>query len=428
MTRIPAWPSPSANATLLALTLLALTFLMGCGAPAAEDAKGPEASISDAARVAPIFEVDPFWPQPLPNHWVTGSTIGIAVDAEDNVWTLHRPGSVEDNFRAADLTAAEAIDDEVEPAAARQTGGGDPIGVCCSVAPPVLVYGQAGELIRAWGGPGAGYDWPDSNHGITVDHEGNVWLGGNGRSDTQILKFTGDGAFLMQIGTHGVHEGSNDIANFWQPTKIFDVPSAGEIYVSDGYGNRRVIVLDAQTGAYRRHWGAYGAKPDDAPRPPYDPTVEPSDQFSTVHCVIVSDDGFVYVCDRVNDRIQVFRTDGTYVMEALVDARTYRSGSVWDLAFSRDPEQTYIYAANGVDQKINILLRSTLEVLTSFGDGGRQPGQFFGVHNLATDSQGNLYTAETYTGARVQRFLFKGVGPVTEAEQGVVWPEARPGR
>ena len=159
--------------------------------------------------------------------------------------------------------------------------------------------------------------------------------------------------------------------------------------------------------------------------PPYSPSAPPSKQFSTVHCVIVSDDGFVYVCDRVNDRIQVFRKDGSFVKEAFIDKNTYRSGSVWDLTFSRDPQQTYIYAANGVDEKINVLLRSTLEVLTSFGDGGRQPGQFFGVHNLATDSKGNLYTAETYTGARVQRFIYKGVGPVTRANQGVVWPQRR---
>ena len=140
---------------------------------------------------------------------------------------------------------------------------------------------------------------------------------------------------------------------------------------------------------------------------------------------MVSNDGFVYVCDRVNDRIQVFRKDGTFVKEAVVDAHTFRSGSLWDMTFSRDPQQTYIYAANGVDQKINILLRSTLEVLTSFGDGGRGPGQFFGVHNIATDSQGNLYTTETYTGARAQRFLYKGIGPVTKADQGVVWPKGR---
>ena len=241
-----------------------------------------------------------------------------------------------------------------------------------------------------------------------------------------MLKFTSSGEFLFQVGTHGVHNGSNDTANFWQPTKIFPAPNANEVYVSDGYGNRRVIVLDAETGAYKRHWGAYGQSPDDSPKPPYNPSAPPSDQFSTVHCVIVSDDGLVYVCDRVNDRIQVFQTDGTFVQEAIIDGNTYRSGSVWDMAFSRDPEQTYLYVANGVDEKINILLRETLEVLTSFGDGGRHPGQFFGVHNLATDSQGNLYTAETYTGARVQRFLFKGIGPVTEKDQGVLWPRDTP--
>ena len=157
----------------------------------------------------------------------------------------------------------------------------------------------------------------------------------------------------------------------------------------------------------------------------YNPTATPSKQFNTVHCAIVSNDGFVYVCDRVNDRIQVFRKDGTFVKEAFIDTHTYRSGSVWDMTFSRDPQQTYIYAANGVDEKINILLRSSLEVLTSFGDGGRGPGQFFGVHNLATDSKGNLYATETYTGARVQRFVYKGIGPVTKAEQGVVRPKAR---
>jgi DNA-binding beta-propeller fold protein YncE len=376
------------------------------------------------AKQAPIFEVDPFWPRPLPNHWVTGSTIGLSVDAQDNVWTIHRPGTVETNFKAADLKAAEAVDDEALPGASRVTGS-DPIGACCKVAPPVLVYDPAGNLVKSWGGPGAGYEWPDSNHGITVDHKGNVWLAGNGAKDTQVLKFTNAGAFLLQIGKHGVHNGSNDVQNFWQPTKIFAEPGANEVYISDGYGNRRVIVFDADTGQYKRHWGAYGNRPDDAPQPPYNPAAPPSKQFNTMHCVIVSNDGLVYACDRVNDRIQVFRKDGTFVKEAIIDPKTYRSGSVWDMTFSRDPQQTYIYVANGVDQKISILLRSTLEVLTSFGDGGRQPGQFFGVHNLATDSKGNLYTAETYTGARVQRFLFKGVGPVTKAAQGVVWPQSR---
>ena len=379
---------------------------------------------AQAQKQAPYFEVDPFWPKPLPNHWVTGSTIGLSVDDQDNVWTIHRPNTVDANFKAADIKASEAKDDEVQPsaegAAAPST---DMIGACCKVAPPVLVYDQAGNLVRSWGGPGPGYDWPDSNHGITVDGKGNVWLAGNGSKDTQVLKFTREGKFLLQIGKHGVHNGSNDTQNFWQPTKIFHEPAANEVYIADGYGNRRIIVLDASSGEYRRHWGAYGARPDDAKMPPYNPKAPPSKQFSTMHCAIVSHDGLVYACDRVNDRIQVFKKDGSFVKEVFIDPKTYRSGSVWDMAFSRDPDQTYIYQANGVDEKVNILLRSTLEVLTSFGDGGRQPGQFFGVHNLATDSKGNLYTAETYTGARVQRFLFKGVRPVTKREQGVPWPQ-----
>jgi DNA-binding beta-propeller fold protein YncE len=355
-----------------------------------------------APAQAPIFEVDPFWPKPLPNHWVLGSTIGLSVDDRDHVWILHRPQTVEDNLKAAEFTP--------------------PIGVCCKVAPPVLEFDQAGNLVGSWGGPGQGYEWPQSNHGLTVDSRGNVWIGGNGDKDTQILKFDRAGKFLLQIGKQGVHNGSNDVANFWRPARIYEDPAAGEVYIADGYGNRRVIVLDRETGKYKRHWGAYGARPDDAAVPAYSPQAPPSKHFNTVHCAIVSRDGFVYVCDRVNDRMQVFRTDGTFVREAFFDRHTLRSGSVWDMTFSRDPQQTFIYVANGVDEKVNVVLRSTLEVLTSFGDGGRQPGQFFGVHNLDTDSQGNLYATETYTGARVQKFRYKGLGPVTTASQGVPWP------
>lgn len=380
---------------------------------------------AEKPKVAPLFEVDPFWPKPLPNHWVTGSTIGLSIDAQDNVWTLHRRESVPDDLRAADLTVADAVDDEALPGTKGPVNRNDPIGACCKVAPEVLVYDQSGALVRSWGGKGAGYEWPERNHGLTVDHKGNIWIGGNGETDTHVLKFAADGKFLLQVGKQGVHNGSNDLANFWKPSKIYPDRGANEVYVSDGYGNRRIVVLDADTGKYKRHWGAYGAKPDDAPLPPYNPASPPSKQFSTVHCVVVSNDGLVYVCDRVNDRIQVFTKDGKFMKEARIDPKTYRSGSVWDIAFSRDPEQAYLYVANGVDEKINVVSRETLEVLTSFGDGGRQPGQFFGVHNLATDSKGNLYATETYTGARIQRFLFKGVGPVTKSDQGVVWPQAK---
>src|SRR5204862_3308566 len=264
---------------------------------------------------------------------------------------------------------ARGRDDEAQPGAgsSQQTSAPAPIGECCKVAPPVLVYDQAGTLVKSWGGPGAGYDWPDSNHGITVDHRGNVWLAGNGARDTQVLKFDGAGKFLLQIGKHGVHNGSNDVENFWQPTKIWEDVSANEVYIGDGYGNRRVIVLDTDTGKYKRHWGAYGNKPSDEKVAAYSPGTMPSKQFNTVHCAIVSNDRFVYVCDRVNDRIQVFRKDGTFVKEVVIDPQTFRSGSVWDMTFSRDPQQTYIYAANGVDEKINILLRSSLEGPTAFG-------------------------------------------------------------
>jgi hypothetical protein len=378
---------------------------------------------------APYFEVDPYWPKPLPNHWVTGSTIGVSVDAQDNVWTIHRPNTVDANFKAADIMVGDAQgkDDEAQPGAASsaQASAPTPIGKCCKVAPPVLVYNQAGDLVKSWGGPAAGYDWPDSNHGVTIDHRGNVWLAGNGQKDTQILKFDGAGKFLLQIGKHGVHNGSNDTDNLWQPTKIWEDVTANEVYVGDGYGNRRVIVFDSDTGKYKRHWGAYGNRPSDDRVPSYNPKNAPSKQFNTVHCAIVSNDRLVYVCDRVNDRVQVFRTDGTFVREVVFDPDTFRSGSVWDMTFSRDPEQTYIYMANGVNETIHVVLRSSLEVLTSFGDGGRQPGQFYGVHNLATDSKGNLYATETYNGARVQRFLYKGLKPVTKKDQGVVWSQKR---
>jgi hypothetical protein len=356
-----------------------------------------------ASVTAPAFEIDPFWPKPLPNHWVIGSTIGVSVDVQDHVWIIHRPQSVDENFKAADLK----------------------LGVCCKVAPPVLEFDQEGNLVGSWGGPGAGYEWPVSNHGITADSKGNVWIGGNDNTDTQILKFTRTGKFVLQIGKHGVHNGSNDTENFWRAAKLFEDPEANEVYIADGYGNRRVIVMDRETGRYKRHWGAYGAKPDDGASNAYVQGGAPAKQFNTVHCANPSKDGFVYVCDRVNDRVQVFRKDGTFVKEAFFDTDTLRSGSVWDMTFSRDPQQTYIYMANGVNETIHVLLRSTLEVLTSFGDGGRQPGQFYGVHNLDTDSKGNLYATETYNGARVQRFLFKGLKPVAKKDQGVVWPPKR---
>ena len=359
--------------------------------------------VEGAVVMAPRFEVDPLWPKPLPNHWYIGMSIGVACDAQDHVWIVHRPDTVSVNEAAADQKT----------------------GACCSKAPPVLEFDQAGNLIGHWGGPGQGYEWPESNHGITIDYKGNVWIGGNGTNDAQILKFTQDGKFLAQYGHSGKNGGSNDTENFGRVAKIFVDPKANEAYISDGYLNKRVVVLDADTGKFKRYWGAYGNKPEDKNLGRYDPDAPPAQQFrNPVHCAELSNDGFLYVCDRVNDRIQVFQPDGKFVKEQFVAKRSLADGSVWDIAFSKDPQQKYIYLADGRNQKVYIIQRDTLEILTSFGDGGRQPGQFYGVHSIATDSKGNIYTTETYEGRRLQKFVYKGLAPVTKMDQGTVWPAA----
>jgi DNA-binding beta-propeller fold protein YncE len=383
-------------------------------------------TVHAASVMAPRFEVDPFWPKPLPNRWVLGQTIGVSADSHDNIWIIHRPGSLEAGERHAE--------------------GNPQVASCCVAAPPVLEFDQAGNLVRSWGGPGQGYDWPISNHGITVDSKDNVWIGSNGRTqasgrgalngqdedtqgtfasfhDTMVLKFTVDGKFLMQIGKPSQSKGSNDTENLRLPAKIFVDEKANEIYVADGYGNHRVIVFDATTGKYKRHWGAYGHKPDDKDLGPYNPSDPPAQQFrNPVHCAMLSHDNLLYVCDRANDRIQVFKPDGTFVREQFYEKNTRGSGSVWDLAFSADPQQKYLYMTDGENRKVRILDRNSLEVLTSFGEGGHQPGEFYGNHSIATDSKGNLYITETYRGQRVQKFVYKGMAPVTKTDQGVAWP------
>jgi DNA-binding beta-propeller fold protein YncE len=383
------------------------------------------ARVEAASVQAPRFEVDPMWPKPLPNHWVIGATIGVSVDANDHIWIIHREGSLEakEKYAVANPPAAE----------------------CCAPAPPVLEFNEAGDLIGHWGGPGQGYDWPASNHGIDVDYKGNVWIGGNGRGvqpaavpsdeskmagagvvhDSMVLKFTQTGKFLMQIGKPNKSTGSNDTANLRLPAKTLVDAKTNELYVADGYGNRRVIVYDADSGNYKRHWGAYGHKPDDTQLPPYNPNDPPAQQFRTpVHCVALANDGKLYVCDRTNDRIQAFNTDGKFLKEMFIAKNTLGDGSVFDIALSRDAQQKYLYVADGSNMKIHVVERDTLSILTSFGDGGRQPGQFYAVHSIATDSKGNVFTTETYRGQRVQKFIYKGLSAVTKKDQGVVWPRA----
>jgi 2-keto-4-pentenoate hydratase/2-oxohepta-3-ene-1,7-dioic acid hydratase in catechol pathway len=351
------------------------------------------------------FQVDPFWPRELPNNWIIGQVSGVAVGPNDHIWIVHRPRT---------LTAREA--------GAVQN---PPLSTCCVPAPSVIEFDQDGNVVRAWGGPaqpgGASGDarpsfWPGTEHGITVDAAGNVWIGSNGRGDQVVLKFSAEGRLLLQIGRPGETAGSNDTARLGQPTAVeVDVP-ANEVYVADGYRNRRVVVFNATTGAYKRHWGAYGKRPVDGDTVAYDPAVASNwppnydttaspTQFLTVHSVHLSRDGFVYVADRVNNRIQVFRKDGAFVREGYVARATRAMGSVWDIAFSGDSAQTYLFVPDGTNQKVWILRRSDLSVVGSFGHGGRGAGQFGWVHNLAVDSRGTLYTGEVDIYKRVQRFV-----------------------
>jgi len=276
---------------------------------------------------------------------------------------------------------------------------------CCKSLPPVVEFDEKGRYLRGWGGPGTGYEWPKTEHGVYVDPEGNVWIGGNGNEDNQILKFTPDGRFLMQIGRAGKSEGSNSRTQLGRPAHMTLDAAAGELYVADGYGNRRVIVFDASSGAYKRHWGAYGEAPNDDAQAPYDPAKPPSRQFGNpVHCVRIANDGLVYVCDRVNNRIQVFDKQGRFKQEFRVEVQTLANGSVWDMVLSQDAAQRHLYVADGANGRIYILRRDDGQVIGTFGRTGHMAGEFKWVHNLAIDGRGNLYTAEVGFGRRAQKF------------------------
>jgi len=384
----------------------------------------------------PNLEVDPFWPKPLPNHWLLGSVTGVAVDAQDNVWIVHQGGST--------LNARTEMGAATTPPTAE---------ACCVPAPPVLKFDAAGNLLASFGGAGTGYSWPRLPQGITIDAKNSVWIGGTaagtvegpagpppegdqppratgargaaaaalargrggaaqGQRDAQVLKFTGDGKFVLQIGMPGKVDGPESSTTLSLPANIEFDAAANEVYVADR-GNHRVVVFNADTGAYKRHWGAYGNKPEAADPPPYDPAAPAAKQFRAVSCVRIARDGFVYVCDRESNRVQVFQKDGKFVKEAVISKTTRGDGAVWDIAFSRDAQQRFMYVADGHDKTVLILNRDSLEVVTKFGTGGRQPGQFFGVGNIAVDSKGNVYTGETYEGKRVQKLAYKGLSNVT---------------
>ncbi len=355
----------------------------------------------------PQFQVDPFWPKTLPDEWLIGRIAGVAVDSQDRIFALQRPGS---------LTGGE-LGLMHDP----------PMSLCCRPAPPVLVFDAEGNLLDSWGGPGDGYDWPGTEHGIFVDHNDNVWLGGEGIGDPEtlldhrvhgednprcldhmVLKFTSDGKFLMQIGKAGRTGGNNSTEFLGHPADIAVDPETNEVFISDGYFNKRVIVFDAETGEYKRHWAAYGKVPDETPIRRYDLDAPDTENYTdSVHAILISKDGLVYVADRGNSRIQIFQKDGTYVEEHFIMPETRRgstNGTVWDIDFSTDEEQTFLYVADGNSQRVWVLRRNDMEVLDSFGRRGRGAGEFHWLHKFAVDSKGNIYTGEVHMQRRLQKF------------------------
>jgi DNA-binding beta-propeller fold protein YncE len=366
----------STGSKVMALAAFAgMLFALGC----AQQPAGP------GGGAVPQYKVDAAWPKPLKENWIIGQVAGLHVDNRDHVWVLHRYRGM-----LADEKGAKPGD------AAR----------CCVAAPPVLEYDAQGNFVRGWGGPGEGYHWPANEHGIYADSEGFVWVAGNDNADHMILKFTREGKFVMQIGKPGKSPGSNSGAQLGRPANMEVDAAAGELFVADGYGNKRVVVLDARTGAYKRHWGAYGGAPSDDKMPVYDAASPPPKQFANaVHCIRLSRDGLVYVCDRGNNRLQVFRKDGTFVREHI--SAHIGATDTADVVFSPDAAQRYMVLADGQSSFLRILSREDGKQLGSFARHGRQAGEFRSLHNLAIDSKGNLYTGEAGFGRRLQKFTLQ---------------------
>ena len=370
---------------MLGSSVLALA-VVGCGGPPPAEETAPEPAPVDTTPSFPTFEVDPDWPQ-LPNDWITGEVSSVAVDGRDHVWVLQRPLTVAEEDRA-------------------------------NAAPPILEFDDTGAFVNGWGGPGEGYDWPWNEHGLFVDHNGHVWIGGNnptGRTppseveDNMVLKFTNQGEFLMQIGGRNLGTTNVDNDAVRKSAEMFVYEPTNEVFVADGYGNRRVIVFDADTGEYKRSWAAFGKEPSDT-EPEADPDSEDGPPwFGTVHGIEVSNDGLVYVSDRNNSRIQIFDLDGNYLRQVFINQYEGRSLTVAGIAFSPDPEQKFIYVADQANLHIHVLDRQTLDVLDTWGELGTEPAQFDALHNLTVDSKGNLYTAEAQRNHRMQRFLYAGM-------------------
>ncbi len=375
----------------------------------------------------PILEVNPFWPMPLEYPNILGPVSGLTVAPDGNILIVTR-------YDQAAFGGSADLNVE------RSTSN------CCRYSQAVLEFTPDGSLVRSWGGPDNGYPWPASPRGIAIDPDGNVWIGGGpvpvagggrggGRAgrggggapagppptpqfDGFVLKFSRTGQHLATYGQGGGATRMNSSMSAFAGANDFAF-DGDVVYVADGFGNNRVAVVDVESGQITAVWGAYGNAPSDDVLPPYDPAAPPAQQFRSVSCVAVADD-LVYVCDQGNNRIQLFETDGTYVNEVVIAPQTLGDGSVADIAFS--PDERFMYVADGMNQRVDIVSRESLEVRTSFGVGGRYPSHFRELGGVAVDAAGNVYTAEDGQGRRIQLFLNRGMGAVTAQHQGPVWP------
>jgi len=340
------------------------------------------AGVAPATAEGPVFKVDANWPKQLPNNWILGQIGGMHVDAQDHIWVFQRPRSL----GPVDLASSKSAK-------------------CCVAAPSVIEFDPEGNVVNSWGGPGYHPDWPESEHGIMVDAKNQVWLTGSNNKDGSLLKFTRDGKFLAKFGKQGPITNSQDTMQLGSTASIALDTQANELFLADGYGNHRLMVLDADTLGFKRMWGAYGKPPMDLnPKPAnYNPNAE---QFTNpVHCVKIANDGLVYVCDRTNLRIQVFQKNGTLVKQFVIRPTTRGTGSVYDLAFWPDRNQTYLIVADGADGEAVIVRRDNGQEVGFFGHYGKQVGQFHNIHQIVTDSKGNVYTGEVDSGMRVQKFV-----------------------
>ena len=343
----------------------------------------PEGLAQPRGRSLPVFEVDTAWPK-VPAKWKLGDASSIAVDGQDNVWVLHRPRTL-------------------KPEEAAQA------------APPIVVFDGAGNFVKGWGGPGSGYEWPEREHGIHIDHKGFVWIGGNNCptsglrglkpvADDALLKFTQEGKFVLQIGRSNQSKGDADTANVHRAADAWVHPRTNELFVADGYGNHRVIVFDADSGKFKRTWGAFGKPPGGQDNcaivgPKTFAEGDGPPDYNVVHAIRVASDGMVYVADRENRRLQMFTAEGKFVTQVVRTDQPFAR----DLALSPDKEQQFLYV--GAGKGIMILDRKTLDVLGTI----QVKGQIGPGHHIQTDSKGNIYIAQTNAG--LQKLAFKGMSP-----------------